>query len=404
MPPSKTASAFELAAEIISRAVRPRSVENDPDRTQKALASSRWVLKWPAYLLTNLCNSISCSAVRLVAGNWMRFDQKRREFIALVGGAAAWPRAAHAQQGERIRRIGVLIALSESEPEGQAWILALKRRLQELGWAEGRNVRIDYRWSGADVGRMQAFAKELVSLQPDVIVAQSTPPVQALLRETRVIPIVFVTVSDPVGSGFVASMARPGGNVTGFSNFEPTMGGKWLEMLKEVKPGMARVAMMFNPETAVGGGSFYNRAFETAAATLSVEPIVMAVRRDTEIEGAIAAFAQKPDSGLIVVSDTFAVVNRELIVSLTTRYRLPAIYPFRFFASIGGLISYGIDLKDQFPRAASYIDRILKGEKPGDLPVQAPTKFELVINLKTAKAIGLTIPEAFLARADEVIE
>ena len=329
----------------------------------------------------------------------------RREFITLLGGAAAvWPLAAGGEQTDRMRRVGVLLALSESEPEGVAWTSALQHSLKQLGWIDGTNIRIDYRWSGTDPTRMEALAKELVGLQPDLIVGQSTPSVRALLRETGTISIVFVTVADPVGSGFVASMARPGGNATGFSNFEPAMGGKWLELLREIKPDMARVALMSNPQTTVAGGTFYNRAFETAAAMLSIEPIAMPVRSDTEIEAALTALARQPRSGLVVTSDTFAVDNRELIVSLTAKYQLPAVYPFRFFAAIGGLVSYGINLRDQFPRAASYVDRILRGGKPSDLPVQAPTKYELVINLKTAKALGLEVPPTLLARADEVIE
>jgi len=329
----------------------------------------------------------------------------RREFITLLGGSAAmWPLAAGGEQTDRMRRVGVLLALSESEPEGVAWTSALQHSLKQLGWIDGTNIRIDYRWSGTDPTRMEALAKELVGLQPDLIVGQSTPSVRALLRETGTISIVFVTVADPVGSGFVASMARPGGNATGFSNFEPTMGGKWLELLREIKPDMARVALMSNPQTTVAGGTFYNRAFETAAAMLSIEPIAMPVRSDTEIEAALTALARQPRSGLVVTSDTFAVDNRELIVSLTAKYQLPAVYPFRFFAAIGGLVSYGINLRDQFPRAASYVDRILRGGKPSDLPVQAPTKYELVINLKTAKALGVEIPPTLLARADEVIE
>ena len=329
----------------------------------------------------------------------------RREFITLLGGSAAmWPLAAGGEQTDRMRRVGVLLALSESEPEGVAWTSALQHSLKQLGWIDGTNIRIDYRWSGTDPTRMEALAKELVGLQPDLIVGQSTPSVRALLRETGTISIVFVTVADPVGSGFVASMARPGGNATGFSNFEPAMGGKWLELLREIKPDMARVALMSNPQTTVAGGTFYNRAFETAAAMLSIEPIAMPVRSDTEIEAALTALARQPRSGLVVTSDTFAVDNRELIVSLTAKYQLPAVYPFRFFAAIGGLVSYGINLRDQFPRAASYVDRILRGGKPSDLPVQAPTKYELVINLKTAKALGLDVPPTLLARADEVIE
>jgi putative ABC transport system substrate-binding protein len=289
---------------------------------------------------------------------------KRREFITLLGGAAAtWPLAARAQQPEQMRKIGVLMGFAESDRDGQAFVAAFREGLQKLGWVEGRNIRIDTRWAAGDTDSMQRFAKELVALQPDLILSHLTPTTTALLQHTRTIPIVFALVADPIGSGFVASFARPGGNVTGFIFTEPTMASKWLELLKEIAPRVTRVAMMFNPATATyANGS----------------PISM------------------PDS--------FADAHRVEIISLAARYRLPAVYPYRFFTELGGLLSYGIDVTDNFRRAATYADRILKGEKPSDLPVQAPVKFELAINLKTAKALGLDVPLFLQQRADEVIE
>ena len=330
---------------------------------------------------------------------------RRREFITLLGGAAAaWPLAARAQQPERMRRIGVLMAYAESDREGQACVAAFREGLQKLGWAEGRNIRIDTRWATpGDAEAMQRFAKELVALQPDLILSQSTPTTAALLQQTRTIPIVFANVSDPVGSGFVASFPRPGGNVTGFTNIEPTMAGKWLELLKEIAPRVDRVAFLFNPATAPYA-EYYLNPFKAAAASFAVEAIAAPVRDTSELESVVAAQAREPNGGLIVMPDTFTSAHRVEITSLAARYRLPAVYPFRFFTELGGLLSYGNDLPDNFRRAATYVDRILKGAKPSELPVQAPVKFELVINLKTAKALGLDVPLQLQQRADEVIE
>jgi putative ABC transport system substrate-binding protein len=334
----------------------------------------------------------------------IKFLGRRRDFMALLGGAAvAWPLAARAQQPERMRRIGVLMSLAESDPEAQARVAAFRKGLQTLGWADGRNVRIDIRWAASDAALMQRFAKELIALQPDLVLSHNTPTTASLLQQTRTIPIVFVVVSDPVGSGFVASFPRPGGNLTGFTNIEPTMAGKWLELLKEIAPSVARVALLFNPATAPYA-EYYLGPFKAAAASLALEMIAAPVRDTSELESAIAAQARAPNGGLVVMTDSFLVAHRAEITSLAARYRLPAIYPFRFFVELGGLLSYGNDLFDSFRRAATYADQILKGATPNELPVQAPIKFNLVINLKTAKALGLEIPPTLLARADEVIE
>jgi ABC-type uncharacterized transport system substrate-binding protein len=329
---------------------------------------------------------------------------KRRDFISLLGGAAAaWPLAARAQQGERMRRIGVLMSLAGTDPEAQARVAAFRKGLQTLGWAEDRNVRIDIRWAASDAALMQRFAKELIALQPDLILSHNTPTTASLLQQTRTIPIVFVVVSDPVGSGFVASFPQPGGNVTGFTNIEPTMAGKWLELLKEIAPSVTRVALLFNPATAPYA-EYYLGPFKAAAASLALEMIAAPVRDTSELESAIAAQARAPNGGLVVMTDSFLVAHRAEITSLAARYHLPAVYPFRFFVELGGLLSYGNDLFDSFRRAATYADRILKGATPNALPVQAPVKFNLVINLKTAKALGLEVPPTLIARADEVIE
>ena len=315
---------------------------------------------------------------------------RRREFVSLLGGAAAvWPLVAQAQQAER--RIGLLMGYAESDPEAQARVAAFRVGLQKLGWVEGRNIRIDTRWAALDAEAMQRFAKELVGLQPDVILAHTTPATLAVQQETRAIPIVFVQVSDPVGSGFVASFPRPGGNVTGFTTVEPTMGGKWLEVLKEIAPRVARVASLFNPATAPYSEHYLN-SFKAAAASFGVEAIVAPVHDATTLESVITAQAREPNGGLIVMPDIFTTGHRSEITLLAARYRLPAVYPFRFFAELGGLLSYGNDPFDLARRAANYADRILKGEKPSELPVQAPVKFELIINLRTAKALGLTVP------------
>jgi putative tryptophan/tyrosine transport system substrate-binding protein len=302
-----------------------------------------------------------------------------------------------------MRRIGVLMPLTMDDPDAQPRVTAFKRGLQELGWMNGRNVRIEYRWAAGDASRMRTYAAELVGLTPDVILANSSPILAALRQETRTVPIVFVIVIDPIGGGFVSNLAHPGGNITGFTNFEFSMGGKWLEMLKDAAPVVARVAVIFNPETAFYAVHFL-RSVEAAASSLAVKPIATPIHDAAEIERAIDAFARESNGGLLVLPDTSTTVHRELIVALAGRHRLPAVFPFRFFATSGGLLSYGIDASDVFRQAASYIDRILRGANPGELPVQAPTKFELVINLKTAAALGLTISRDFLLRADEVIE
>ena len=309
-----------------------------------------------------------------------------------------------AQQGEGVRRIGVLSILAESDLDWRASIKVFEHRLQELGWTAGRNVQINYRGAAGNVERLSTFAKELASMAPDLLLATNTPALAALQRMTDSVPIVFVQVTDPIGDGFVASFARPGGRITGLTNFEPTMGGKWLEILKEIAPGVVRVGLLFNPQTSPGGGSFYSRQIEAAAATFAMQPIPMPLRNASEIEPAVAEFARNSNSGLVIVSDSFMNVHRKLIMGLAARHRLPAIYPFRYFAAEGGLVSYGVDRDDLYRRVAAYVDRILRGAKPADLPVEAPTKFELVINLKTAKSLGLDIPPSLLARADEVIE
>ena len=328
----------------------------------------------------------------------------RREFITLLGSAAAWPLAARAQQPERMRRIGVLMGYAESDREGQAFVAAFREQLQQLGWAEGRNVRIDTRWATpADADLMQRFAKELVALQPDLILSHTTPTTTALLQQTRTIPIVFATVADPVGSGFVASFPRPGGNVTGFAVSDDALGGKWLELLKEIAPRVARVTIVFNPAAATYA-EFWLNSFKAAAPSFAVEAIAAPVRDLSELESVVAAQAREPNGGLIVMPDSFTDAHSIEITSLVARYRLPAVYAYRFFAVLGGLLSYGPDLTDNFRRAATYADRILKGEKPAYLPVQAPTKYDLVINLKTAKALGLDVPWFLQQRADQVIE
>jgi putative tryptophan/tyrosine transport system substrate-binding protein len=330
---------------------------------------------------------------------------RRREFITLLGGAAAaWPLPARAQQPERMRRIGVFMPLAADDPIGQARIAALREGLAKLGWTEGRNIRIDTRWtSTGDLESMQRFAKELVALQPDLIVTQSTPITATLLQETRTIPIVFALVADPIGSGFVASFAKPGGNVTGFVTIEPTMAGKWLELLKEIAPRVARVAFLFNPVTATYF-EYWLKPFKAAAVSFAVEAIAAPVRDRSELESVIAEQARAPNGGLVVMPDTFTDTHRVEITSLAAGYRLPAVYPYRQFTAVGGLLSYGDDLIDNFRRAPTYVDRILKGEKPSELPVQAPVKFDLVINQKTAKALGLEVPLHLQQRADEVIE
>jgi putative tryptophan/tyrosine transport system substrate-binding protein len=328
---------------------------------------------------------------------------RRREFIAFVGSTAAWPLAARAQPVGSMRLIGVLMGWPESDPRAQSWLAAFRSALAKLGWMEGSNLRIELRWSAADADRMRTFAKELVDLRPDLIFGQTTPVITALARETQTIPIVFVLVSDPIGSGFAASLAHPSGNITGFTGNDPAIGGKWMELLKEIAPRTARVALLFNPTTAPQL-KFYMPSIKATASSVAVEVSDAPVHAKEEIEGVIAAQARIPGGGLIVMPDASNEPIRELIIALAARYGVPAIYYNRFFSEPGGLISYGELRVETFRPAAGYIDRILKGEKPADLPVQAPTKFELIINLKTAKALGLTIPDRLMALADEVIE
>ena len=329
---------------------------------------------------------------------------RRREFITLLAGsAAAWPLAARGQRGERMRRIGVLMAVAESDADVRKGIAIFQQRLQELGWRDGQNIRIDYRWGDADPRRIQALAKELVDLHPDALVGHSTPSARGLLNQTRSIPIVFLTVTDPLGQGLVSSLSRPNGNITGFSVFEFSLGTKWVETLKQIAPGLRRVTAIFNPDTAPYYG-LYLKSIDAGVSSLAIEHIAVPVHSEADIENAIRKIGGEPDSGLFVLPDSHNVVHRKRIIELAAEHRLPTIYYFRYFASDGGLIAYGPDEMDLFQRTASYVDRILKGTSPSDLPVQQPAKFEMVINLKTAKAIGIQIPVALLARADEVIE
>jgi len=328
---------------------------------------------------------------------------RRRDFIILLGGAAAAsPLAARPRQAERMRRIGVLMGYPEGDPQAQANITALLQGLQNLGWIEGRDVRIDYRWAGGDPDKARTFARELIAMMPDLMVSSTNQVTRILQQETRTIPIVFAFVGDPVGSGFAASLARPGKNLTGFANFENSIGGKWLELVKEIAPRAKRVGFVFNPDAAPNVGFFH--AAEAAAPSLGIKLAALAVRDATDIEQDITAFASEADDGLIVAPHAVTLGNRNLIIELAVRYRLPAVYSDRYFAESGGLVSFGNNAADLFGRAARYVDLILKGANPADLPVQLPTKFELIVNLKTAKTLGLTISESFLTRADEVIE
>jgi putative ABC transport system substrate-binding protein len=332
----------------------------------------------------------------------MQFDQlKRRAFITLLGGAAALPLAARAQ-GERMRRIGVLMNLTADDPESPARLAAFAQGLADLGWTIGRNLRIDYRWAAGDPERIRRDADELVALAPDLILSSGTPTVAALQKATRSVPIVFAQVVDPVGNGFVETLARPGGNITGFSVFEYGISGKWLELLKEIAPSVTRAAILRDLALASGSGQF--GALQSVAPSLGVELSPVGVGDAGAMERAVVAFARSPNGGLIVTASTLAVIHRELITRLAAEHRLPAVYHSSYYITSGGLISYGPNSIDPFRRAAAYVDRILKGEKPADLPVQAPTKYDLVINLKTAKALGLEVPASVLARADEVIE
>jgi ABC-type uncharacterized transport system substrate-binding protein len=324
----------------------------------------------------------------------------RREFITLLGGAAAWPLAARAQQG--MRRIGALLPTSADDPQSKARIAAFLRELQQLGWTEGRNIRIDIRWTSGNDADTRKHAAELAATAPDLILASGSAAVAPLLQATRTVPIVFAIVPDPVGAGFVDNLARPGGNATGFMTFEPGIGAKWLELLKELAPRVTRVAVIRDP--AITGGIGQWSAIQAIAPSLRVEVTPVNVRDPGEVERAIGAFAGSANGGLIVTGSALAVVHRDRLITLAARHKLPAVYYERYFAAAGGLISYGPDFVDQFRRAADYVDRILKGEKPADLPVQAPTRYETVINLKTAKALGLQVPETVLSTADEVIE
>jgi putative ABC transport system substrate-binding protein len=327
---------------------------------------------------------------------------KRREFVGLIGGAAAWPLASRAQQPERMRRIGVLMNLNADDPETRSRLAAFLQGMQQLGWSEGSNVRIEYRWGMGDTDRHRTNAAELAALAPDVILAHGSTIMGPLQRATRTVPVVFVSVADPVAGGFINDLARPGGNATGFTSSEYGMSGKWLELLKQIAPHVTRAGVIRDPDQVSGGGQL--GAISAVAPLLGVEFNALGTRDAAEIERAVTAFARQPNGGLVITTSALAQIHRKLIIALAARHRLPAVYPYRLFATGGGLISYGPDIVDQYRRAAGYVDRILKGEKPAEMPVLAPTKYDLVINLKTAKALGLTVPESLLARADEVIE
>jgi putative ABC transport system substrate-binding protein len=327
---------------------------------------------------------------------------RRREFITLLVGAAAWPLAARAQQGDRVRRIGGLMGADENDPVGKLRLSAFTQALADLGWTEGRNVRIDLRWYGDDITRVGALARELIGLQPDIIMTNTTLATVALQRETRTIPIVFANAGDPVANGIVPRLNQPGGNITGFATLETSLGGKWLELLSEIAPGLKRAAILFNPDFPAV--STYRPSLETAARSLKVVPITAPIHDDAEIETAITTIAREPGGGLVVIPDIFTIVHRAPIILAAARNNVPAVYAQSVIARDGGLLSYGVDTVDTFRRAATYVDRILRGEKPSELPVQLPTKFEMVVNRKTAKALGLAIPPSILLRADEVIE
>jgi putative ABC transport system substrate-binding protein len=329
---------------------------------------------------------------------------KRREFIALIGGAAAWPLAAPAQQPGRMRRIGVLMGFGENDPGAKSGLSAFTQALAELGWTDGRNLRMEVRSAAGTLDRLQMIAKELVGLRPDVILTGGTPGTAILQRETRTIPIVFASAGDPIGDGFVAGLPRPGGNITGFMVQEASMAGKWVELLTEIAPGVKRVAIMFNPDTAPGGGSFFLPSFEAAARSLKVAPIAASVHSDAEIETVMTSLGSEPGGGLVAMPDAFLALHHAQIISLAARNNVPAVYGDSFFARDGGLLSYGANRVDLWRRSASYVDRILRGAKPADLPVQLPVRFEMVLNAKTAKALGLAVPPSILVRADEVIE
>jgi ABC-type uncharacterized transport system substrate-binding protein len=331
-----------------------------------------------------------------------RPGMRRRDFLVAALGAAAWPLALRAQQGE-MRRVGVLMSFLHDDPAGIKDVAAFRQGLVDFGWVEGRNIHIELRWAGGDVERAQVLAKELVGLKPDVLLARSTPTTDALKSETSVIPIVFVNVAEPIESGFVQTLARSGGHITGFTNFEASIGGKWLQLLKEADPRIVRIAIIYNPKTAPFAPLFL-RSVQSAALTLAVQIVDMPVQGDADIETAVAMFTREPGGGLIAIPDSFTAGRRDVIIALAARHRLPALYSTPSFTPSGGLMAYAVDSRDTMQRAAGYVDRILKGAKPADLPVQAPAKFELSINLKTAKTLGLDLGPTLLARADEVIE
>jgi len=329
---------------------------------------------------------------------------RRREFITLLGGAAAiWPVAARAQQAGA-RRIGVLMPFAMTDAAGKREFAGFAQQLKDLGWTDGGNLRIDYRWSAGNPANMQAMAKELIALQPDVLFSRSTPVTKAVLQQTRTIPVVFAVVSDPVGDGLVASVARPGGNATGFTNAEASLTGKWLGLLKEMMPGITRVAFLYDPKVAPGGGAYYTKLIEAAAPQFAVTSTAIPVHNAADVESAVGDFVRRPNGGLIVLPDATTNLHRERIIALAAQHRVPAVYAFRYIAADGGLMSYGVDVVELFRRAATYVDRILRGVKPADLPVQLPEKFQLVLNLKTAAAMGLTVPTSLQLLADEVIE
>ena len=327
---------------------------------------------------------------------------RRRDFITILGGSAIWPLAAQAQQPERVRRVGVLLGDAAEDSEGQARLTAFVQALQQLGWTDGSNVRIDTRWGAADADRYRRYAAELVALAPDVILAITSPVVAAVQQATRTVPIVFAAVVDPVGAGFVANLAQPGGNTTGFALYEYGVSGKWLALLKEMAPNVTRAAVVRDSSTVSGIGQL--AAIQAVAPSLGIELTPLDVRDESELERAVALFARKPNGGIIITASPTARINRQQVIALVAQHRLPTVYPFRYFVSDGGLVCYGPNIIEQFRLAADYVSRILKGEKPAEMPVQAPTKYELLINLKTAKALGLTVPPTLLARADEVIE
>jgi putative ABC transport system substrate-binding protein len=360
--------------------------------------------------LTMVLN-IKAPDITIDASNWLRptegklaIEFERRRFMALLGGAMAiWPNPSRAQQSGRVRTIGVLMGLAD-DAESQVRLKAFEQGLEKEGWTPSQDVRIEYRFGAGDAKRIRTFAKELVELQPDILLGHSTPVVRELVKNTRKIPIVFVVVADPVGSGFVASIPRPGGNATGFTNLDATITGKLLTILKQITPNLTRVALMLNPDTGVSGGLFYLSPFEVAAPSFGVEAIPVQVSVPADIERHMTELARAPNVGLIVMPDNFLTVHRHLIISLAARLRIPTVYPYRYFVESGGLMSYGVDVTDLFRRAPEYVSRILRGANPADLPVQAPTKFELVINLRTARNLGLAVPRILLAGADALIE